>query len=320
VKSFSVDLDALLTVAAAVLDADGVLLEANAGFLRLLPADRAQPVGTKVARFFIQPAFAKLVAAMDANAHAGHRGLLTIGDPDGRTRTLRGHVWRNAVGIRVFAEYDIVEMEALNDAMLAINRESSAAHHALAAANVAMKQREVRIVEASLTDTLTGVGNRRRLDQALAMELSRVERSGGTLGAIMADIDHFKAVNDGYGHGTGDKVLARFGELLRSQTRPTDIVARFGGEEFIVLMPHTGIAQAMVKAEQLRSALAAGPIEPLPAPLTSSFGVAELADGEQGESFLSRADAALYRAKAQGRNRVVAAEPFVPPPVKTLPG
>jgi diguanylate cyclase (GGDEF)-like protein len=124
----------------------------------------------------------------------------------------------------------------------------------------------------------------------------------------MTDIDHFKQVNDEFGHGVGDKVLEWFGALLKRQTRSTDIVARFGGEEFLVLMPNAGLAQAVAKAEQLRIALAAEVIEPLVRPVTSSFGVAELSQDEDRDSFLSRVDAALYKAKAGGRNRVIAAD------------
>ena len=185
-------------------------------------------------------------------------------------------------------------------------KESSAAQDVLARANDALKEREGRLIEESLTDALTGVGNRRKLELALATEISRAERQGGPLSAIMLDIDHFKRVNDEFGHAAGDKVLVRFGGLLRAQTRPTDIVARFGGEEFVVLMPHTLLASAAAKAEQIRRAIAAEPIAPLPNPVTSSFGVAELAPGERAESFLGRFDAALYRAKEGGRNRVVA--------------
>ena len=303
-KEFPLELDALLTVVAAVLDADGVLLQANEGFTRLLPAKWARPVGTVVARFFIQPVFAELVAAQAGGQVESYRGLMTIGDRTGKTRTLIGRVWRTAGGLRVLAEYDIAELERVGDAMLDLQQESSVSQHDLARDNVALKQREVQSLAASLTDALTGVGNRRRLDQALAAEIGRVARSGGTLSAIMADLDHFKQVNDLHGHGAGDKVLAAVGELFRSLTRVTDIVARFGGEEFIVLMPMAGLAQAAAKAEQLRGKLAGQRMEPLPGPVTSSFGVVELLPGENSEAFLRRLDAALYRAKANGRNRV----------------
>ena len=304
---FPVDLNALLTVAAAVLDDEGVLLEANAGFLRLLPEDCASPVGAMATRFFIQPAFSVLLAASENASTESYLGLMTIGDYLGRTRTLNGRVWRTAFGVRVLAEYDIAELEKLYELTLDLNRQASDAQSTLARANVALKQREAQSAAASLTDALTGLGNRRRLDQALAIEISRAARTGGTLSAIMADVDHFKRVNDVYGHGAGDKVLARVGAILKSKTRATDIVARFGGEEFVVLMPLSGLGQAAAKAEQLRCALAAEHIEPLAVPVTSSFGVAELIPGEDGEAFLHRVDAALYSAKEGGRNRVAAA-------------
>ena len=306
-QPFAVGLDALQSVAAAVLDSNGVLLRANAGFLRLLPAGPEPLVGARVSRFFIQPGFVSLVKAIDDDPPEGYRGAMTIGDLAGVMRTLRGHAWRSDIGIELIAEYDIAELERLNDAILDLNKEASIAQYALTSANARLKQREGRIAEEAMTDALTGVGNRRRLDQALALEIGRARRDGTALSAIMADIDHFKRVNDEYGHSSGDKVLTRLGTLLRSQTRPTDIVARFGGEEFVVLMPNAGIAEALSRAEQLRTALAAEVVAPLPMPVTASFGVAELAGGEDATSLLHRVDVAMYQAKEGGRNRVVGA-------------
>jgi diguanylate cyclase (GGDEF)-like protein len=311
-KSFPVELGKLLTVVAGKLNSDGVLLEANAGLLRIIGA---QPIGSKIGRFFIQPSFAMLTAALNRDG-GGYEGLLTIGDFAGMTRTLRGRVWRADRTVMVLAEFDITELERINDAMLSLNRESSVAQYSLSQSNMileesnaTMAQREGQFVVDSLTDALTGVGNRRKLDQALASEIERVRRGEGPLSAIMADVDHFKRVNDDYGHGAGDKVLAQFGALLSSHTRATDVVARFGGEEFIVLLPHTGLSLAITKAEQFRNALASQTIEPLTTAVTSSFGVAELLSGENSESLLRRVDSALYRAKEGGRNRVMAALP-----------
>lgn len=306
IKSFAVDLDTLLTVAAAVLDSDAILLEANPGFLRLLPADHGPRIGTRISRFFIQPKFAALVKALDVDPAVGYRGLLTLGNVVGVVRTLRGRVWRSELGIQFLAEYDIEDLERLMETVLDLNHDSSVAQHALTSANVGLEKREEQIVEQSLTDALTGVGNRRKLEQALPLEIGRARRGGTALSALMTDVDHFKRVNDVYGHGAGDEVLARLGELLRSNTRPTDIVARFGGEEFVVLMPHASLVQALSRAEQIRVALSAETIAPLPTPVTASFGVAELKIEEDGESLLRRADRALYQAKEGGRNRVVA--------------
>jgi two-component system cell cycle response regulator len=306
-KSFVVELESLLTVVAAVLDRNGVLLEANAGFRRLLAASATSPIGTKVARFFIQPNFVALMAAVEGDNADCYHGLLTIGDYAGTIRTLRGRAWRTDTGIRILAEYDIAELETLAGAVLKLNRESAISQRSLIQANSTLTRSQDRFLEESLTDALTGVGNRRRFEQALETEINRARRGEGPLSAVMADIDHFKRVNDEHGHEVGDKVLADLGQLLKSRTRNTDIVTRFGGEEFVILLPHTDLAQATLKAEQFRATLAARVIEALGRPVTASFGAAELGDGEDRESFFARIDAALYRAKGEGRNRVVAA-------------
>jgi len=291
----------LLAVATARLSPAGKLLEANAGFLRLL--EGGSGAGDLVARFFVQPAFAAIAAAAPDGGLA-YRGLMTIGAIEGRTRTLRGQVWREAGELHLLAEFDIEELGRINDQVLALNRELTEAQRALAQAHLLLKQREAQIAEVALTDPLTGAGNRRRLEQALAAEIARARRTGGPLCAVMADLDRFKAVNDRHGHAAGDEVLVRFAQILRAQTRATDVVARYGGEEFVVLLPHAGIEQAAVFAERVRRALAAETVAPLPAPVTASFGIAQLREGETGDALLDRADAALYRAKENGRNRV----------------
>ena len=207
----------------------------------------------------------------------------------------------------MLAEYDVAELEQLYDTVLALNREYANAQLELAQINLKLQQREAQILAISLTDPLTGIGNRRRLEQALATEVNRAERTGGSLSAFIADLDHFKRINDRYGHEAGDKVLAAFGEVLRRRTRATDIAARFGGEEFVVLMPATDLANAIAIAERIRAAIAGLQVEPLIEPVTASFGVVERGAGEPAHAFMRRADVALYEAKRQGRNRVVAA-------------
>jgi two-component system, cell cycle response regulator len=304
----------MLAVAAAALDEHGTLIEANAGFLRLLGAAGLPPVGVRVPQFFIQPDFATLMRKPADPDGQIHRGLLTFGDRLGQTRSLQGRVWRKDRRLLMLAEYDITELEQLYDTVLALNREYANAQLELAQINLKLQQREAQILAASLTDPLTGVGNRRRLEQALAVEANRAERTGGGLCAAMADLDRFKRVNDTYGHEAGDKVLAAFGDVLRRRTREIDIAARFGGEEFVVLMPATNLRDAIAIAERIRAAVAELRIEPMPESITVSFGVAERVAGEPGDALLRRADAALYEAKRLGRNRVMAAgrEP-VPP-------
>lgn len=160
-------------------------------------------------------------------------------------------------------------------------------------------------------DALTGLGNRRKLDAVFAAEFNRLRRHGGSLCLFMADIDHFKNINDRYGHATGDEVLAQFGELLHQQMRPTDTSARIGGEEFVVLMPHTRVREAFGTAERLRATMMERTFGGLKEGITVSIGVAELQHHEDRESLLRRADQALYVAKHAGRNRVVLADPVV---------
>lgn len=159
-------------------------------------------------------------------------------------------------------------------------------------------------------DALTGLGNRRQFEESFSTELNRIRRHGGRLCVAMADIDHFKRINDRYGHATGDEVLARFGELLRKQVRPTDVVARLGGEEFAILMPHTSISDAVATAERIRRLLAKRSVASPARTVTASFGVAELEDAEGRESLLLRVDQAMYQAKRCGRNKVVVALPY----------
>ncbi|MDI1251673.1 diguanylate cyclase [Thermomonas sp.] len=155
----------------------------------------------------------------------------------------------------------------------------------------------------SVTDKLTGLFNRRKLDEEMEEELARSRRYAVDLAIIMVDIDHFKRVNDTYGHGAGDIVLAGVADILRSSTRDSDAVGRLGGEEFVVLCRHSTRDGGLAAAENLRAAIEGHAFAGVD-PITASFGVASYRDGDTVASLLGRADAALYRAKNSGRNRV----------------
>jgi len=160
------------------------------------------------------------------------------------------------------------------------------------------------------TDPLTGLANRRRFFTALLLAGERVARKGDRCAVLMLDLDHFKAVNDRYGHAVGDTVLRSFAEILRDSLRSSDLAGRVGGEEFAVLLPHTDLAGALLLAERIRHAVASYCRVPQHPELrmTVSIGASELLPEDPSpEVALARADAALYRAKQAGRNRVVAA-------------
>ncbi|MYL83714.1 diguanylate cyclase [Desulfovibrio aerotolerans] len=151
-------------------------------------------------------------------------------------------------------------------------------------------------------DPLTKSLNRRKLGDVLADETARADRYGTPLTVVMLDIDHFKNINDTYGHDVGDSVLIELAARLRACLRQVDRLARYGGEEFVVAAPGIDIQGGLEMAERLRRAVADAPFAQA-GPVTASFGVATFRAGEQTENVLKRADEALYRAKAGGRNR-----------------
>ena len=160
----------------------------------------------------------------------------------------------------------------------------------------------------SVTDDLTGLYNRRYLMETLANEMRRSRRLDHPCALLIADVDHFKEYNDAYGHLAGDEALARIAAVLRETTRDVDCAARYGGEEFVVLMPETNAVGAMETAQRIRTLLADD--ELVGAKLSVSIGVAQFPeDGDAPEALLARADAALYRAKREGRDRVLRAPP-----------
>ncbi|HEM47617.1 MAG TPA: diguanylate cyclase, partial [Alphaproteobacteria bacterium] len=158
-------------------------------------------------------------------------------------------------------------------------------------------------------DALTGLYNRRWFDNALAVLMDHHRARGGRLSLLMIDIDRFKRVNDTHGHPTGDRAICAIAEVLRAETRAADHAARVGGEEFAVLLPHTGGEEAAHIAERIRHAVRQRPIAApdgvmLP-PVTVSIGIAEASPEETEQNLLARADAALYKAKRAGRDRVM---------------
>jgi len=169
---------------------------------------------------------------------------------------------------------------------------------------------ERRILELANTDMLTGLLNRRAFMEKIRQEISRTQREKRPLSLIMADIDHFKRINDAYGHQAGDLVLQRFAEQLTASTRPYDFTGRYGGEEFIVCLPGTGRSGAGSIAERIRRQTEDMeimlPDESGPIRITASFGTASHEEGPRVDVdlLIKRADEALYRAKRGGRNRV----------------
>ncbi|PMR77022.1 GGDEF domain-containing protein [Billgrantia endophytica] len=164
---------------------------------------------------------------------------------------------------------------------------------------------EARLRRLSDTDDLTGLANRRKLMARLNEEISKCDRHGTPLSLMLLDLDHFKRINDTWGHLQGDQVLVELAKLCRQMLRTEDTIGRLGGEEFAVVLPLTPAVRSFPLAERLRQSIAEQDFGIAPGQVTVSIGVAEYRLGEPRDSLIERADQNLYAAKHQGRNRVI---------------
>ncbi len=188
------------------------------------------------------------------------------------------------------------ELSRLNSQMLTMQRE--------------LEKKNAELERLAYYDTLTGLLNRRAILEKLDEWLRHTRRYHGRLAVAMLDIDHFKLVNDNYGHRVGDRVLADMAGLMRRSVRTTDSVGRYGGEEFLIILPNTDAAGAAIMAERVRSGIEGTPMhdaEGCDFQASVSLGVAEYCDGDNEDMIVGRADSALYRAKDSGRNCIVVA-------------
>jgi diguanylate cyclase (GGDEF)-like protein len=207
---------------------------------------------------------------------------------------LRGEVFRNAAATASLRS----TIERLVDQL------------SLSLTNLELRE---RLENMALRDGLTGLYNRRFLDEMLEHELAKLRRSGRQAALMLVDVDHFKRFNDTYGHQAGDEALRKVAGALQSAVRASDVVCRYGGEEFLVFLPECDSQEAMAKAEALRAAVSAITMrigsEGI-APISASFGVAIFPDvADNRTDLIQVADRALYAAKHAGRNRVMMADP-----------
>jgi len=171
---------------------------------------------------------------------------------------------------------------------------------------------EIRLREARDTDSLTGLWNRRALTASAKSEMVRAQRNGTSMSIVLLDVDHFKLVNDRYGHHIGDQALCQIATTVVQNVRPYDIVGRWGGEELLFVLPETTLTQAALVAERVRASISATPLtldDGRQVELTASFGVASIGPTSVDtlDALIQVADTALYQAKADGRNRICTA-------------
>lgn len=171
-----------------------------------------------------------------------------------------------------------------------------------------LQEHSKRLEYIAVTDPLTGLYNRAKLDSALSESLRSIERrSQHDLAVVLIDIDHFKKVNDTFGHQVGDSILVQLAQLLRSNVRSTDVAGRWGGEEFLLVLPEHTRQHAIMHAERIRNAIDEFEFRD-GIHITASFGVASYRPEDDESSIIKRVDQALYRAKAEGRNRTISDE------------
>jgi len=187
-------------------------------------------------------------------------------------------------------------------------------HSVTEAAPVVANLRNLAVAELrAATDGLTGLANQRTVHETVKRAAAQAGRTASPLGLVLFDLDHFKTINDTFGHGKGDQVLATVGQVTAGAIRASDFSGREGGEEFVVLLPATDREQAAVVAESLRKAIAMIQIPGVEREVTASFGVAALPDdATEPDALLRCADRALYVAKSRGRNRVELVESPTP--------
>ena len=222
--------------------------------------------------------------------------ILVIGDPDDETRFVRAY----DIGINdtLMRPIEIQELKARVKTLMRRKFYSDS-----------LRDNFNQNLEMVVADALTGLGNRRYFDRAIEPLLDSLERKDTPCSIMVFDIDHFKRVNDILGHDIGDVILKEIAARLATNMRAIDIVSRYGGEEFMIAMPDTKEAEALIAADRVRSLIAGTPIyvDGQALSITTSAGVAQVEKGEQLRDVFRRADDALYKAKRAGRNRVISA-------------
>ncbi len=301
----------LRSILLAVIDGDGRLREANQGFLDLLePRDDAgKDTANDPRAVFINPTFNALwqSEANDSNEPICS-GLMTLGNIDGEADTWLGCVYQRNGLLLLVCERDVAQDRNLRHQLLQLTDEYAQKERELARVHRELQHKADEIERLSLTDALTGLANRRHIDDLIQHELQSTARYGRPLAVMMLDIDRFKDINDHYGHQYGDEVLRSVSAVMAENARAADVLARWGGEEFLLLAPNTDTTGAAELAERIRSSIEATPMGKRHLNVTISIGVTEACKSDSRRSLVRRCDLALYRAKEAGRNRTVFAD------------
>lgn len=295
-------------VFALLMESDGVIRERNRAGNRIFPPDFSKNFGLSIWDYLVSSDAQHLRQRL-ADLGGQHDSCLLLNLADGQQNPITVEVGLVRCGgaILLLGTHEHRHDSQLQTEILKLTNDLSLMIRETARKNRELKDANETIERLARTDALTGLANRRTLQEALQREIARAGRHAESLSVIMADLDHFKSINDQFGHVTGDQVLARTASVFGSQLRPYDLAARYGGEEFVLLLPGTSAEGAIAAAERIRMEVSEIKVPGCATQITISLGVASWVTDEAPEEFVARADQALYRAKNTGRNRVEAA-------------
>jgi diguanylate cyclase (GGDEF)-like protein len=284
---------------------DGTIHARNQAAQRIFPPLPQTDENQKIWDYLVPSDVENLRQRLSASA-SGSDGsfLMNLAHGQQTPVTWEAHLVRCGESILLLGTHEHRHDSQFQDEILGLTNDLSMTIREAARKNRELEQANKTIELLVRTDTLTGLANRRMLEETLPRETARALRLNENLSVIFADLDHFKPINDQFGHNAGDQVLAGLGIVLKSQLRSYALATRFGGDEFVLLLPGTTKDGAVTVAERIREKVAAMTVPECPRQITMSMGVACLESGESGEELVARADEALYRAKGKGGNRV----------------
>jgi diguanylate cyclase (GGDEF)-like protein len=297
-------------VYALLLAPDGSIRARNRASQRVFPPDPEKNTGLSVWDFVVCSDAQELRERL-ADSQAAYSGTLMLNVADGQQSemTLDIALIQCSGAVLLLGTTDRRHDSGLQAEMFKQTNDLAVLMREVSRKNRELKETNEIIDRLARTDALTGLANRRTLFEGLRREIVRTQRLGGGFSVIIIDLDHFKSINDQYGHLVGDQVLISAAAVFGSQLRPYDLAARYGGEEFVLLLPGTSNDQALIIAERVRNEVSKLEVPTCPKQITVSLGAACWMAGETAEETIARADKALYRAKQSGRNRVEAASP-----------
>lgn len=291
------------SIVIAMFDTQGELKACNQGFTLYMGSTAPAAAKTHI----VEPLFTSFAKATPAADGLVYQGLITLKGKGDVRRVFSGQVFAMAPGFLLAAEVDISAFEQMSHDLEQMQQEMDELKRQLARRNHALNKAMEELKQQRGQDALTGLPTRMQLDERMELEIARWQRHRRPMSLLVLDLDNFGLINTEYGRETGDEMLVHVSTVIKQSLRTLDMVVRFGGEEFAILLPETNEMGAQIVAERLRMELESQIILPLVAPLTASIGVAMLMQDETRESLYLRAERAMRTAKQNGKNCVTIA-------------